>query len=385
MKVTLETTQISILMEKTRLYATQWSGCNTVSFKIADNKLTLFLVDKSVNAYIRTSVDVEYDGQPIYFSLNKLMWNTVLGKYNCENNFEVEVTGDNKIKFTSGGKSIDLACSTFSDPDILEGIFTEVKEETTTKGTELVVEHELLKDLELIYSLYRENYKYKDNHEPAIKIADDKIVYMDYLLIGFIHNLRKRTGLTQGIQFNMELLPVIKASVSFCNSYFFTENVNGDTTVYWKDDTTEFIVTCPRIAGSDCEVEIEASKPMDTEHGFDVSLSQFSAAMKLFDGFYETEYKEFVIDAVADESLTLHLNSYNVHIDETVQDTVPGITGKIGVRGPNMETVIDAMLKENQDDARMYFDEYEARSLACTVGDEYFFIFGTIGDYSSEM
>ena len=50
-----------------------------------------------------------------------------------------------------------------------------------------------------------------------------------------------------------------------------------------------------------------------------------------------------------------------------------------------METVIDAMLKENQDDARMYFDEYEARSLACTVGDEYFFIFGTIGDYSSEM
>ena len=150
MKVTLETTQISILMEKTRLYATQWSGCNTVSFKIADNKLTLFLVDKSVNAYIKTSVDVEYDGQPIYFSLNKLMWNTVLGKYNCENNFEVEVTGDNKIKFTSGGKSIDLACSTFSDPDILEGIFAEVKEETTTKGTELVVEHELLKDLELI-------------------------------------------------------------------------------------------------------------------------------------------------------------------------------------------------------------------------------------------
>ena len=122
-----------------------------------------------------------------------------------------------------------------------------------------------------------------------------------------------------------------------------------------------------------------------TEHGFNVSLSQFSAAMKLFDGFYETEYKEFVIDAVADESLTLHLNSYNVHIDEAVQDTVPGITGKIGVRGPNMETVIDAMLKENQDDARMYFDEYEARSLACTVDDEYFFIFGTIGDYSSEM
>ena len=60
-------------------------------------------------------------------------------------------------------------------------------------------------------------------------------------------------------------------------------------------------------------------------------------------------------------------------------------TEGVNITAHRVYYVIDAMLKENQDDARMYFDEYEARSLACTVGDEYFFIFGTIGDYSSEM
>ena len=384
MKVTLATTQISSLMEKSRLFTTQWSGCNTVSFAVADNKMTMYLADRSINSFIKTSVDVNYQGLPVYFSLNKLMWNTVLGKYNCESSFDIEVTGDNKVKFTAGGKSIDLACSVFSDPEYLEEIFTEVKETAKTTGTKLTITTELLNDLDLIYSLYKENYKYKDTHEPAIKVTNDKVMYMDYLLMGFIHKLSNSTGIASDIRFNMELLPVIKTSIPFRSEYYFTESVNGDSTVYWEDDTTSFIVTCPVMENDDCEAEIEASKPMDQEHGFNVSLGQFSAAMKLFNGFYETEYKEFVIDAKENESLTLHLNSYNVHIDEQVQDAIPEITGKIGVRGPNMETVIDTMLKAGLDDARMYFDEFEARSLGCNVADQYFFIFGTIGDYSSE-
>ena len=71
MKVTLATTQISILMEKSRLFTTQWSGCNTVSFAVADNKMTMYLADRSINSFIKTSVDVNYQGLPVYFSLNK--------------------------------------------------------------------------------------------------------------------------------------------------------------------------------------------------------------------------------------------------------------------------------------------------------------------------
>ena len=369
--------QLTTLKAKSKLYSMLNNLLTKAYFKLSNNLFEFCL--RGGNGLIKTSIPIEYEGNPVYFSVDYSKWTVALQKFEDSEQIHFTLGGNLlTLKESNGQDVINLGVIKYdadsSEADILDNLLKKTGEAVKARNNEMTLSEELLDAFGLADSLFITQDKCN-----SIGLSKEDIMYASRALVLKIKLQEKLNAdlfkdLAEGEDhifihsFVLKLLPLL---AKFNSIIYFSDDYG---VIYWNDNDSELVFTSEsrKVALPDKE-QWEAIKPQNEESYFEVDLNTLSEGLAFFNGFYTgTAWKPITFEVSANKEVVLTYKHPTTEITKTLNNTSSPYDGKFILNSEVLEKLVNRIrghYKEGNINMLFNYDD-EALGVYCSVGDK---------------
>lgn len=385
---------LSLIQKKSRLYSYLNTKLDKAYFKLSKGQFMFALCSGS--GLVRTTLNIDYDGDDTYFSLDYNKWQIALQKFVGVDNLKFSLNNSLLKIYVDGSEDvINLGVISYDEnSDMAHKIndfIPDRKSHIKSFNHLLTLNDEVLSHFDLMNNLFTSQGRVN-----SIGLGKKDVVYSDRSVVvkAKLENELPDslfTDLEEGddyIYLHTFTLKLFEMVSEFNKEVYFD---NDYEIIYWGDEETDLVICSDsRTINLPTDEQFEGIKPSNRDTFIDINIDDLRSCLGFFRGFYEeSAWKplRFVLEKGKDVLVRYKHPTADVHktILGTVSnynsgfildaETLSKITSKVRERLSEGEVFI----RFNFDDDSVPEDE-RAPGVYCTVNDNYEFIISTLLD-----
>jgi hypothetical protein len=389
---TLNNFNLGLLRKKTDIYSSLSGKFNSAYFKLVKGFFIFVLC--SNDGIIKTTLNIDYDGDTQYFSIEYPKWVLALQKFAFADSIKFELK-KNLLKMYVEGSSdvITLNVVNYDESSVpadkINNFLPTKKAEILDCNHHLVLSDELLNDFDMMNSLFQVQSRIN-----SIGISKEDVIYSERSVVVKAH---LSTPLEDALFTDLEdddkhiylhsfTLKLLKGLSEFSRDTYFDNNYE---LLYWADENTELIIfSDDRNVSLPTDEQWEMIKPKNKNVYFDSSVALLNDSLGFFVGFYEgSSWKPLKFEVEKGKDIVLHYSHPTAEVKKTLTGVQGNENGEFLVESETLGKIIAKVKKRygNEDvmakfiyDPEGTSDEDRAPGIYGVVGDAFEFVVCTL-------
>ena len=382
---------LEIFTKNNKLYSYLYNNLSRAYFKIESKKLHLYL--KGADGLFRQQFSIEYDGTPIYFSLDFSKWVNALAKFSYADNIKLEISNkQNHIRISTEDSPdvINLSIQKYKDDssDVVTLTHNLPNTRKAIKSENLLLElnDDVIGDLNLAGSLF-----VTQGNVNSIGLGKTGVIYADRATIlrtEFLEFLPESlfTGNTDDgyIYIHQYILGLFGILYKENPHIYFS---NDYSIIYWESDDKELMYTSPyRELAIPTDSQLESLVPQNTDSSFDVDIETLKNSLDFFNGFYEgSVWKPITFNCVANKETVMRYKHPSADIIKALPNTC-AYDGTFILDSESIKKILSKIRDKREDKEEplnvIFNFDNDSPGILCTIGNYCNVIFAKLEDDS---
>lgn len=383
---------LSILQNKGKIYSYLNSKLDKAYFKLSKGSLVFAL--SGGDGMVSTSLDIDYDGATLYFSVEYNKWTTALQKFAYTDVLKFSLSKSLLKIFVDGRlDEINLGIISYEDNSLvanqLNSFIHDKKNEIIPSNHALELTPEILCNFDLVNNLFS-----TQNRINSIGVSKDNVMYADRSVVvkanltselpaQLFENLDEDDNHIYIHTYTLKLLALL---AEFNNKVYFDDYYE---VMYWSDDTTSVVIySDSKNVSLPTAEQFEGIQPADKEVFFDVSIKDLKDSLNFFTGFYEgSSWKPLKFSLSKGSDVTLFYKHPTAEVNKTLTGVEASFDGEFVVESETLRKILTKISERFSDDSITVRFTYDAKDsdcdspgVYCTVGEYYEFIVSKLLD-----
>lgn len=383
---------LGLLQKKNTIYSSLSSKFNNAYFKVVKGFFIFVLC--SGDGIIKTTLDIDYDGETQYFSIEYNKWVTALQKFAFADTLKFTLTKNLLRLYVDGSDDvINLSVINYDKSSVpadkIDNFLPMKKADILNCNHHLVLTTELLNDFDMMNSLFQVQSRIN-----SIGISQTDVIYSERSVVVKAHLseplsdelFRDLDAEDRYIYLHSFTLKLLKELSVFSTDAYFDGNYE---ILYWGDENTELIIfSDDRNVSLPTEEQFAMIQPQNKDIYFDASVSLLNDSLGFFIGFYEgSSWKPLKFVIHKDKEIILQYTHPTTEVRKTLTGVIGETEGEFLVESETLGKIISKIKKRyDKEDvmARFVYDpkgtENPAPGIYCTVGNTFEFVICTLSE-----
>lgn len=383
-KFELKNYHLTQLQERKKIFSLMFNSLKVddALFKLSTNRLDFALISNF--GQVKTTLNIDYTGDTVYFLVDYRKFDTVLQKFAYAESVNFSVSNSLLKIYTDTKKDlVNLQITVQSDDSSNITLMDDYETKTITDYRvdkhHLTVTDDLINNINLFNNLFDTNGRVN-----AIGLSNTDAYYSDRSVVVKSTLAEPLSddlfeGLPEDdryIYLHTDTTKLINLLYIYHNDFYFDMNYdilfweNGDTHVIFQNDIKNVVLPT--------DEQWEGIKPVNKDVNFSVNIVDFSNILDFFNGIYvETSWKPLSISTVANTSVTATYTNPLAEATKEFDGITCGYTGRFVLDADTLKKIIskEKDIVSEETNVTFVFDEdtceEQAPGILIKIGDKF--------------